>query len=150
MNEPSLAVFLAQIVALVVCGRLVGELMERIRQPAVMGQLIGGMLLGPSVLGAIAPTLQHTLFPDSAGQKAMLDAVSQLGILLLLLLTGMETDLSVIRRSRRTALRVSIAGIAIPFACGILVGQWLPDSVLPDPHRRFITSLFLGTALSIS
>lgn len=150
MGQPSLAIFLAQIVALVVCGRLVGELMERIRQPAVMGQLIGGMLLGPSVLGAIAPSLQHTLFPDSAGQKAMLDAVSQLGILLLLLLTGMETDLSVIRRSRRTAFSVSIAGIAIPFACGILVGQWLPDSVLPDPQRRFITSLFLGTALSIS
>src|SRR5690348_11474080 len=150
MNEPSLAIFLAQIVALVVCGRLVGELMERVGQPAVMGQLIGGMLLGPSVLGAISPALQHTLFPNDAGQKAMLDAISQLGILLLLLLTGMETDLSVIRRSRRTAFSVSIAGIAIPFACGLLVGQYLPESVLPDPHRRFITSLFLGTALSIS
>jgi len=150
MKEPSLAIFLAQIVALVISGRLVGELMERFRQPAVMGQLIGGMLLGPSVLGAISPSLQHALFPDSAGQKAMLEAISQLGILLLLLLTGMETDLSVIRRSRRTALSVSIAGIAIPFVCGILVGEWLPDSILPDPNRRFITSLFLGTALSIS
>jgi len=150
MTEPSLAIFIAQIVLLVTCGRLVGELMERVRQPAVMGQLIGGMLLGPSVLGAIAPVWQHTLFPDSPGQKAMLDAVSQLGILLLLLLTGMETDLSVIRRSRRTAFSVSIAGIAIPFACGVAVGQYLPESVLPDPHRRFITSLFLGTALSIS
>jgi Kef-type K+ transport system membrane component KefB/nucleotide-binding universal stress UspA family protein len=62
----------------------------------------------------------------------------------------METDLSVIRRSRRTALSVSIAGIAIPFACGVLVGHWLPDSVLPDPNKRLITALFLGTALSIS
>jgi Kef-type K+ transport system membrane component KefB/nucleotide-binding universal stress UspA family protein len=150
MTEPSLAIFIAQIVALVVCGRLTGEFMERMGQPAVMGQLIGGMLLGPSVLGAIWPSAQHALFPNDAGQKAMLDAVSQLGILLLLLLTGMETDLSVIRRSRRTALSVSIAGIAIPFACGLAVGEWLPDSVLPDPHRRFITALFLGTALSIS
>ena len=150
MTAPSLAIFLAQIIALVACGRLVGELMERFGQPAVMGQLIGGMLLGPSVLGALSPHLQHTLFPDNPGQKAMLDAVSQLGILLLLLLTGMETDLSVIRRSRRTAFSVSIAGIAIPFACGVLVGEWLPDSVLPDPHKRFITALFLGTALSIS
>ena len=56
--EPSLAIFFGQIVALIVCGRLVGELMERIRQPAVMGQLIGGMLLGPSVFGACFPTLQ--------------------------------------------------------------------------------------------
>src|SRR5581483_9099609 len=148
--EPSLAIFFGQIVALVVCGRLVGELMERIRQPAVMGQLIGGMLLGPSVFGAIAPTLQHALFPDSPGQKAMLDAVSQLGILLLLLLTGMETDLSVIRTCRRAAISVSIAGIAIPFGFGVLLGEWLPASVLPDPGRRLITALFLGTALSIS
>ncbi len=149
-QEPSLAIFFGEVVALVVCGRLVGELMERIGQPAVMGQLIGGMLLGPSVLGAFSPDLQQALFPADPGQKAMLNAVSELGILLLLLLTGMETDLSVIRHSRRTALSVSIAGIAIPFVCGLLVGEWLPDAVLPDPHKRLITALFLGTALSIS
>jgi Kef-type K+ transport system membrane component KefB/nucleotide-binding universal stress UspA family protein len=149
-QEPSLAIFFAEIVALVVCGRLLGEIMERFGQPAVMGQLIGGVLLGPSVFGAWFPGLQHTLFPSAPGQKAMLDAVSQLGILLLLLRTGMETDLSVIRRSRRTAFSVSIAGIAIPFACGMLVGEWLPQAVLPDPNKRFITALFLGTALSIS
>jgi Kef-type K+ transport system membrane component KefB/nucleotide-binding universal stress UspA family protein len=149
-HKRSLAIFFGEIVALVVCGRLVGELMERIGQPAVMGQLIGGMLLGPSVLGALSPQLHHTLFPADPDQKAMLDAVSELGILLLLLLTGMETDLSVIRRSRRTAFCVSIAGIAIPFACGLLVGEWLPDAVLPDPDKRLITALFLGTALSIS
>jgi Kef-type K+ transport system membrane component KefB/nucleotide-binding universal stress UspA family protein len=148
--EPSLAIFLGQIVALIVCGRLLGELMERVGQPAVMGQLIGGMLLGPSVFGALLPTLQHFLFPDSPGQKAMLDAVSQLGILLLLLLTGMETDLSVVRSCRRAAISVSIAGIAIPFGCGVLLGEWLPESVLPDPGKRLITALFLGTALSIS
>jgi Kef-type K+ transport system membrane component KefB/nucleotide-binding universal stress UspA family protein len=149
-QTPSLAIFFGQIVALIVCGRLVGELMERFGQPAVMGQLIGGMLLGPSVLGALWPGLHHALFPDVPVQRAMLDAVSQLGILLLLLLTGMETNLSVIRSCRRTALSVSIAGIAIPFACGILVGEWLPETVLPDPQRRLITALFLGTALSIS
>jgi Kef-type K+ transport system membrane component KefB/nucleotide-binding universal stress UspA family protein len=150
MQEPSLAIFFGEIVALIVVGRLVGELMERLGQSAVMGQLIGGMLLGPSFFGALLPGLQHALFPAAAGQKAMLDAVSQLGILLLLLLTGMETDLSVIRGCRRTAFSVSIAGIAIPFACGVLMGTWLPESLLPDPNKRLITALFLGTALSIS
>lgn len=149
-SEPSLAIFFGQIVALILCGRLIGELMERIGQPAVMGQLIGGMLLGPSVFGSLFPSLQHALFPSAAGQKAMLDAVSQLGILLLLLLTGMETDLSVIRSCRRAALSVSFAGIAIPFACGVLLGEWLPAALLPDPDKRIITALFLGTALSIS
>jgi Kef-type K+ transport system membrane component KefB/nucleotide-binding universal stress UspA family protein len=147
---PSEVIFLVQIIALLVCGRLMGELMQRIGQPAVMGQLIAGILLGPSALGALWPALQHTLFPASPDQKAMIDAVAQLGILLLLLLTGMETDLAVVRRSRGVAFSVSIAGIVIPFLCGVLLGELLPDTMLPNPEKRLITTLFLGTALSIS
>ena len=149
-HGPSDVIFLAQIIALIVCGRLMGELMQRIGQPAVMGQLIAGIALGPSVLGALWPGFQHFLFPANPEQKAMIDAVAQLGILLLLLLTGMETDLSVVRRSRRAAFSVSIAGIAIPFLCGVLLGELLPDTMLPNPGERLITALFLGTALSIS
>src|ERR1700730_17833900 len=70
MQEPSLAIFFGQIVALIVCGRLVGELMERIGQPAVMGQLIGGILLGPSGLGDLWPQLSHSLFKASPDQTA--------------------------------------------------------------------------------
>jgi Kef-type K+ transport system membrane component KefB/nucleotide-binding universal stress UspA family protein len=147
---PSVAIFFSQIVALLLCGRLLGEAMQRIGQPAVLGQLIAGVLLGPSVLGALWPQLQHSLFPANPEQKAMTDAVAQLGILLLLLVTGMETDLSVFRRSRRAAFSVSIAGIAVPFLCGVLVGELLPQAMLPDPNKRLITTLFLGTALSIS
>jgi Kef-type K+ transport system membrane component KefB/nucleotide-binding universal stress UspA family protein len=149
-HKPSEVIFLCQIIALLVCGRLIGELMQRIGQPAVMGQLIAGVLLGPSVLGAVSPELQHSLFPANPDQRAMIDAVAQLGILLLLLLTGMETDLSVVRRSRRVAFSVSIAGIVVPFLCGVLLGELLPDTMLPNPEKRLITTLFLGTALSIS
>ena len=147
---PSEIVFLCQVITLLVCGRLMGELMQRIGQPAVMGQLIAGILLGPSVLGALWPAGQQALFPASADQKAMLDSVAQLGVLLLLLLTGMETDLSVVRRSRRAAFSVSICGIALPFLCGFALGELLPDTMLPDPSKRLITTLFLGVALSIS
>jgi Kef-type K+ transport system membrane component KefB/nucleotide-binding universal stress UspA family protein len=149
-HHASIAVFIAQVVALLVAGRLVGELLQRAGQSAIMGQLMGGILLGPSVLGFLWPGLERSLFPTLPEQHAMLDAVAQLGILLLLLLTGMETDLGVIRHSRRAALSVSIAGIALPFACGIGVGLLLPPALLPDPGRRFVTTLFLGTALSIS
>src|SRR6202011_5079222 len=113
-------------------------------------QLIAGIMLGPSVLGALWPELQHSLFPTGPDQKAMIDAVSQLGILMLLLLTGMETDLSVVRKSRRTALSVSLTGITVPFICGFVLGELLPANMLPHPEQRLITSLFLGTALSIS
>jgi Kef-type K+ transport system membrane component KefB/nucleotide-binding universal stress UspA family protein len=143
-------IFLCQIIVLLVCGRPMGELAQRIGQPAVMGQLIAGILLGPSGLGALWPGLQHLLFPTSPEQKAMIDAIAQLGILLLLLLTGMETDLAVVRRSRATAFSVSFAGIVIPFLCGVLLGELLPDMMLPSPEKRLITTLFLGAALSIS
>src|SRR5205085_6889612 len=90
------------------------------------------------------------LFPKTPEQKAMIDAVSQLGILMLLLLTGMETDFGLVRRTGKTAFGVSVAGIGVPFLCGILVGELLPDNMLPHPEQRLITTLFLGIALAIS
>ena len=83
-------------------------------------------------------------------QKAMIDAVSQLGILMLLLLTGMETDLRLVKQARRAAISTSAAGIVVPFACGFALGELLPAAMLPKPDQRIITSLFLGTVLSIA
>ena len=103
-------VFLAQIVALLAVGRLLGELMQRLGQPAVMGQLLAGLALGPSVLGAVWPQGWRALFPASPEQSAMLDGVAQLGVLLLLVMTGMETDVALVRRVRRAAASVSVAG----------------------------------------
>ena len=143
-------IFLAQLITLMLVGRLLGEAMNRIGQPSIMGMLLGGILLGPSALGALLPDLQHALFPKTPEQKAMLDGISQFGILLLLLLTGMETDLRLVRRVGRAALSISLTGVAVPFACGFALGQFMQESLLPHPDQRFLTSLFLGTALSIS
>ena len=149
-HSPSEFVFVAQLVLLMLVGRLLGEAMIRIKQPGVMGQLIAGLVLGPSLLGALAPDWQHAIFPAAKEQKAMLDAVSQFGVLMLLLLTGMETDLKLVRRTGGASAIASIAGIIVPFICGVALGEALPDSMLPDPSKRLITSLFLGTALSIA
>ena len=108
-------VFLAELLALILLGRLLGEVVQRVGQPAVMGELIAGILLGPSVLGLVWPDLQHWLFPATKEQKAMLDAVSNFGILLLLLLTGMETDLKLVRKFGRAAVSVALSGVAVPF-----------------------------------
>ena len=147
---PSEVIFIAQILALMIVGRLLGEAMLRMRQPAVMGQLIAGLLLGPSLFGLILPDLQQMLFPNNPEQKAMIDAISQFGILLLLLMTGMETDLKLVRQTGRAAVFASLMGIVIPFVCGVALGEMLPDAMLPDPGKRLITALFLGTALSIA
>jgi Kef-type K+ transport system membrane component KefB/nucleotide-binding universal stress UspA family protein len=149
MGSPE-ALFIAQIVLLLLVSRLLGEAMQRIGQPAVMGQLIAGVALGPSVFGAIWPEAQHAIFPGGPEQKAMLEAVSDLGILMLLLLTGMETDLELVRKARRAAVSVSAAGIIVPFLCGLALGEFLPEAMVPRPDQRLITSLFLGTALSVA
>ena len=149
-SDSSEFVLLAQIAVLILVGRLLGEFMQRIGQPAVIGQLLGGVLLGPSFLGFFWPSAQHALFPPDPHQMSMINAIAQLGILMLLLLAGMETDFGLIKRIRRAALSTSISGIALPFVCGFLLGEWLPASLLPQPQYRLITALFLGTALSIS
>src|SRR5829696_3205188 len=147
---PSEVVFLSQIIVLLLFGRLLGELMQQVGQPSVMGQLIAGIVLGPSAFGWIFPDLQHALFPRTPEQKAMIEGISQFGILLLLLLTGMETDLRLVRKVGKAAISISISGVAVPFICGFTLGQFMPDWLLPHPDQRLVTSLFLGTALSIS
>jgi Kef-type K+ transport system membrane component KefB/nucleotide-binding universal stress UspA family protein len=146
-SEP---ILIAQIVLLILIGGMLGELMLRIGQPGVMGQLIAGILLGPSVLGALWPQAHQLIFPDMPEQTSMIEGIAQFGILLLLLLAGMETELSLVRSVGRAALSASIGGIAVPFACGFALGQVLPEQLLPTSGERLITSLFLGTALSIS
>jgi Kef-type K+ transport system membrane component KefB/nucleotide-binding universal stress UspA family protein len=146
----SAAIFLSQIVVLLLAGRLLGELLSRWGQPPVMGQLLAGIVLGPSVLGHLFPAAELALFPHSPQQQAMLTAVAQLGVLLLLLLTGMETDLAVMRHCGRASLNVSLTGMAVPFLCGVAAIALLPAHMLVKPHERLLLALFIGTALSVS
>jgi Kef-type K+ transport system membrane component KefB len=143
-------IFVAEIVLLLLVGRGLGEVLQRYGQPAIMGQLIGGILLGPSLFGWLWPSAQHLIFPSDPAQKGMIDAVSQLGILMLLLLTGMETDLRLVRRVGAACFSISATGVIVPFICGFALAQFLPDSLLPDPTQRIVAGLFIGTALSIS
>ncbi|MBH5368640.1 cation:proton antiporter domain-containing protein [Bradyrhizobium glycinis] len=149
-SGPSESLLILQIVLLLAVGRGLGEIMQRIGQPSVIGELLAGIILGPSLFGWIWPEAQAAIFPKTPEQKAMLDGIAQVGILLLLLLTGMETDLKLVRKVGRAAIAISIAGILVPFACGFALGEFLPDALLPNPHARLVASLFMGTALSIS
>ena len=149
-GKPSEFILVVQIALLIAVGRGLGEIMQRIGQPSVIGELLAGLLLGPSLFGWVWPQAQSIIFPSAPEQKALIDGIAQVGILLLLLLTGMETDLKLVRKVGRAAVTVSIAGIVVPFCCGFVLGQFLPESLLPHPEQRLVASLFLGTALSIS
>ncbi len=149
-TDHTIAIFAAELILLLFFGRMLGEVMARIGQPAIFGQLLAGVVLGPSVFGALLPELRHVIFPGTPALKSMIDAISQIGILLLLLLTGMETNLSLVNRKRRAVISTSVFGIAVPFVCGVLLAYAMPNDVMPNPTARLVTALFLGTALSIS
>src|SRR5487761_2324056 len=149
-SEAAAALFLFELSMLMLFGRLLGEVAQRFGQPSVIGQLAAGVLLGPSVFGLLWPTAHAMLFPENPELKGMLQAVSQLGVMLLLLITGMEVDLKLVKKVRLAATSASLGGIVVPFALGFALGQALPAALLPDPAMRLVTSLFWGTAHAIS
>ncbi len=150
----ALFLLLLQIVLILSVSRPLAEMMKRLGQPTVLGELLAGIVLGPSLLGWIWPGAYAQLFPADAVnhylQPHLLEVVSWIGMVLLLFLTGIETDVRLLRRLGRTAFSSSVLGMAIPFACGFGLGMFTPDEFLADPNRRILFSLFLATAMSIS
>ncbi len=146
------AVFLllVQLALLVAVARIGAELAKRVGLPAVVGELTGGIALGPSLFGHYAPEAFAVVFPPVVAQYHLLDAFGSVGMTLLLLLTGLETDLRLLRNLGRAALIASVMGMVLPFGLGFGLGQFLPDSYLTDPAHRMLFSLFLATAMSIS
>jgi Kef-type K+ transport system membrane component KefB/mannitol/fructose-specific phosphotransferase system IIA component len=136
---------------LLAVARFLGELAQRFHQPAVLGEIFAGILLGPTVLGFLAPDWSDFLFPMQGGSALVLDGLTTLAIVLFLLVAGMEVDLSRIWVQGKTAITVGVSGIVIPFALGIIVA-WLTPWLLGRESNAypFIFSLFFATALSIS
>jgi Kef-type K+ transport system membrane component KefB len=150
LGEHELLVFLLQFVLLLVVARSLGVVATRLGLPSVVGELIAGLLLGPSLLGKIAPGLFHGLFPQQAEQFHLLEIISWLGVIMLLILTGLETDMGLIARKGKSAAAISLGGIAVPFVTGVGLGFLLPSTFLAAPDKRLVFALFIGTAMSIS
>lgn len=143
-------VLVVQVAVLLLAARGLGELMERLGQPAVIGELLAGIVLGPSLLAGVFPFVAEWIVPQTAVQGYLLETVAMIGVMFLLVVTGLETDLSLIVRHARTALSVSWGGIAVTFSTGFLLGWQLPDFLLAEPDRRLVFALFVATALAIS
>ncbi|MGA9111166.1 MAG: cation:proton antiporter [Smithella sp.] len=141
---------LLQLVFLLGTAHLLGELARRWKQPAVLGNILAGVLLGPSVLGHWFPALQLAIFPHDQNQGNLLAAVTWIGLILLLLSTGLETDLDLIVRKWRVSVSASAGGIIVPFISGFLLGHFIPETFLAHPNDRLAFSLFLAVAMCIS
>ncbi|MYS47131.1 cation:proton antiporter [Streptomyces sp. SID5998] len=137
--------FLLQAGALLATAVVLGGLARRVGLPAIVGELSAGVLLGPSVLGALG-----IWDGPSTEQLHLLDAAGLLGVLLLVGCSGTELDLRMVRKRGATAARVSIGGLLIPLALGVAAGFVVPLSLLSPGGDRTVVALFLGVAMCVS
>jgi Kef-type K+ transport system membrane component KefB len=145
-----MTMFLA-LATLLGCAKLAAELMQKIGQPPVLGEISVGIFLGPTVLGHYRPHAYETLFPTTGPMPIVLETVTTLGVVFFLLTAGLEIDLRSIFRQGKSALLVSIFGVAFPFASGVLAASAFPKYMGAEAGANpLIFALFVGTALSIS
>jgi len=146
------AVFLLliQLSLLVAVARLGAEMAKRVGLPAVVGELAAGIALGPTGFGHWFPGGFAAVFPPTNESFHLLEAFSAVGMTMLLLMTGLETDVRLMRNLGRAALIASMMGMVLPFGLGFGLGYFTPASYLVDPNSRILFSLFIATAMSIS
>lgn len=149
LSGHDLLLLFLQLALLLAVARFLGAAARRIHQPAVIGELVAGILLGPTVMGHYLPGLYAFLFPSTGRALNLLEALSWVGLVYLLLLTGLEVDMARLRRVGRSALLVSLWGLVIPLAAGWLLGSALPDQYLTSPDRRPLFAAFVATAIAI-
>jgi Kef-type K+ transport system membrane component KefB len=144
----ALSILLLQIIVIIIVARIFGAVFRRIGQPPVMGEMIAGIALGPSVLGLFAPSAMTFLFPVSS--IPTLSLLSQLGVVLFMFVVGTELDIQHLREKASAAIMVSHASIIVPFLLGAALALWLYTSLAPVGTSFAAFALFMGIAMSIT
>jgi Kef-type K+ transport system membrane component KefB len=143
-----LAILLAQIITIILVARFFGWVFRKIGQPSVIGEIIAGIVLGPSLLGLYFPEFSIVLFPiESLGN---LQFLSQIGLILFMFVIGMELDLKVLRNRAKEAVVISHASIVIPFALGIGLAYFVYFKFAPEGVAFLPFALFMGISMSIT
>ena len=143
-----LAVLLSQIVVIVGLAKLFGFLCKKIGQPSVVGEMIAGILLGPSLFGMYFPDLSLALFPPAS--LVNLELLSQIGLVLYMFIVGLELDLTALKNSTNQAVVISHASIIVPFTLGVALSYFLYGRFAAEGVNFLSFALFMGVAMSIT
>jgi Kef-type K+ transport system membrane component KefB len=143
--------FLIIVSLMLLSARLLGELCRKLKQPAIIGEVMAGIILGPSLLGSIFPNLFKEIFVSQPKAYGAYDGLANIGIMLLMFIAGFEIDLKQIRAQGKQAFSISMMGLFFPFAVGFAVAYYFYDHIFAEPsHNLVISAMFFGTALSIT
>ncbi len=151
LTQPDVMTMFLALAVLLGTAKFAGELMQKLGQPSVLGEILAGILLGPTVLGHFRPRIYAFLFPNTGTMPIVLETVTTIGVVFFLLTAGLEIDLRSIFRQGKSALLVSFFGVIIPFGLGFATAFAFPRFLGAEAGAsRMIFALFVGTALSIS
>lgn len=135
---------------LLLSGRILGEMFRKLKQPIVIGEILAGIILGPTILGSLSPDTFDFFFPKNNVAIAI-DGFTKVAVILLLFVAGLEVELDMVIKQSRKALYISLSSILIPFVIGFICAWYFPGFFgLVDENSQLVFSLFLGIALSIS
>jgi Kef-type K+ transport system membrane component KefB/mannitol/fructose-specific phosphotransferase system IIA component len=150
LDETYIKHFLVQLFLILLLARGFGELLRRWKQPTLTAELLVGILLGPTILGRFFPDLHAFIFPMDVIQQNMLETVAWVGLLGLLLQTGLEIDFSIAWRQRGNALTIALLDVIIPMIIAFIPCLFLPADYLVDGSNRIVFALFMATVMTIS
>lgn len=151
LSSDEVASLLLALSLLLIAAHGTGHLFARLRQPPVIGEILGGLLLGPTVLGAVAPGVQSALFPTGGATATVLGAVHQLGLLLLMFLAGQELRTTAAAGERKTVAWVATVGIVLPLGIGIAAALPLDAGRYSGPAGSATTfTLVFGIAIAVT
>src|ERR1041384_3648651 len=143
--------FLIIVSVILIAARIFGEICRKFKKPAVIGEILAGIMLGPSLFGSIFPDLFNQIFIAQPRSYAAFDGLANIGIILLMFIAGFEVDLKQIRRQGKQAASISIMGLAFPFMLGFATVYVFYNNIFATSSSdRTITAMFFGTALSIT
>jgi Kef-type K+ transport system membrane component KefB len=149
MHSADFTILTLQFAAMLACALAGGQLMRRLGQPAVLGEMAGGIVLGPTVFGMLWPDAYDWLFPSEGVTGALRGGLIKVGMLFFLFLVGLEIQFADLRRHGWNALLIGLCGTLVPLICGVAVVYWLPGVwSIADPSQRLVYSLFIGISMA--
>ncbi len=143
--------FLIIVTVVLVLARTLGELCRKYKQPSIIGEIIAGIILGPTLLGAYWHDMFNNIFLSAPRAYGAFDGLANVGIILLMFIAGFEVDIKQIKRDGKQAAAISLTGIIFPFIIGFAAAWFFYERIFQNSDsNQFVTSMFFGTALSIT
>lgn len=141
---------LLQLATMLLLARVFAEIAQKFKQPAVVGEIIAGIILGPTIMGMVAPDFFEFMFRSNPSANLALDGIVQMAVILLLFIAGLEVELHLVWSQGKSAVSISLLGLIIPFVLGFIFPYFFPEFFGLAEGSQMLFSLFMGTAMSIT